>query len=156
MTRDMRNLRFQWAVFPAALAWLCASCAVWEYISPSNFEERGLIIFYRDTSSIAAPDTVLRGQPFSVEFVTYGGGCTRSVARTDVATKGLTSVIQPYNRTTRAGTGCDADLLWLRHVAQVRIDQAGTAAIRVIGEQRGASTGSTNGPAELTRTVVVR
>lgn len=139
----------------AALACICTSCAVPDAMSSNAYEDPGLIIFYLDTSSIVAPDTVSRGQPFAVAFRTFAGGCTRSVARTLVATSGLTTTIRPFNRTT-ASTGCTRDLLYLQHTAQVRVDASGTALLRVIGEQRGASTGATNGPVELSRSVVVR
>ena len=55
--------------------------------------------------------------------------------------------VYPYNRTTKA-QACTLDLLLLPHTAQVRIDETGTAIVRVIGEQRGASTGNSLGPAE--------
>ena len=151
----MTRVRFSCSWFPVALVCIGTSCAVSDAVHDDTYEERALIVYYGDTSSIVAPDTVLRGQRFTVAFQTFAGGCTRSVARTHVATSGLASVIQPYNRTTGAQV-CTRDLLWLRHVAQVRIDQAGIASLRVIGEQRGASTGATNGPAELTKNVIVR
>ena len=151
MIRNMNKVRFSWAWIPAALVCLCASCEVWQVIHPTTHDEPAFIIVNGMSSSIIAPDTVLRGQPFAVEFDTFGGGCTRKVARTEVATSGLVSVIRPYNRRTES-SGCDAVLLIVRHAAQVRIDQPGTALLRVIGEQRS----EIDGPAELTRTVVVK
>jgi hypothetical protein len=130
-------------------------CSASDLFAPGAHDEPALIIFYGDTSRILAPETVVHGTSFDVSFITYGGGCTRTVAHTDVAVTGNVAVIRPYNRTTGRST-CTSDLRFLTHETQLRADTPGAFTIRVLGEQRGASTGSANGPAELTRTVVIR
>lgn len=151
----MRSVNVRKSILLLAFACLSAGCTPSSVVDANTYEQPGLLAFYNDTSSIIAPETVQRGVAFIVEFRTFGGGCTRSVSRTHVGTFGLVSLIQPFNRTTRAD-GCTRDLLVLRHVARVRIDEVGTATIRVIGEQRGASDGAANLPIELRRSVVVR
>jgi hypothetical protein len=47
-------------------------------------------------------------------------------------------------------------MITLKHAVQVRLDSPGSYVIGVIGQQRGGATGSSNGPAELTRPVIVR
>lgn len=132
-----------------------AACGLDGLFGPGSDVESALIIFYGDTSRVVAPDTVSRGEVFDVSFATFGGGCTRSVVRTDVTTTGHEAKIRPYNRTVRSEV-CTADLLFLTHVARVRFDGPGIAVLRVIGQQRGASTGGVTGPAELVRLVTVR
>lgn len=117
--------------------------------------EPALIIFYRDTAAIAAPDTVARGDDFVVRVRTFGGGCTREVVRVDVSATGSLAEIKPFNRTRNASV-CTADLLYLEHDVRVRFDVAGRAVLRVIGEQTGPSTGASKWPAVLERTLVVR
>ena len=130
------------------------ACGAGGLFGPSSHDDLALIIMDSDTSRIVAPDTVTRGVPFVVSFGTFGGGCTRSVARTDVTTAGSSAEIRPYDRTVRSDV-CTADLLFLQHVAQVRFDAPGIAVLHVIGQQVGTS-GSLNGPAELLRLVTVR
>ncbi len=120
-----------------------------------TIDEPALIIFYEDTTRIVVSDTVTRGVPFTVSFMTFGGGCTREVARTDVRRDGNLLEIRPYNRRQKADV-CTDDLLFLEHRVAEQFDQAGLATIRVIGEQRGRATGSRNAPAQLERGIVVQ
>lgn len=134
---------------------LAAACSAFDLIGFNAHDEPGLLIFYHDTSQIVAPDTVARGVAFEIAFTTFAGGCTRTIARTDVLTSGSISDIRPYDHTV-GGDACTSDLLFLRHTAQVRFEAPGTAVLHILGQQRGASTGSADGPAELTRNVTVR
>jgi hypothetical protein len=91
-----------------------------------TIDEPALIIFYEDTTRVVVPDTVTRGVPFTVSFMTFGGGCTREVARTDVRRDGNLLEIRPYNRRQKADGGvCTADLLFLEHRVAEQFDQAG-------------------------------
>lgn len=118
-------------------------------------EEPALIVFYGDTSDVQAPDTVARGVAFRVEVPTFAGGCTRQVARTDVGVAGALVEIRPWNRRNR-GPACTDDLLHLMHVVELRLEEPGPRKIRIVGAQRGGSTGSVTAPATLERTIVVR
>ena len=131
------------------------ACSLADLFESPTHEVASLIIFYGDTSRLSAPDTVAPGAAFEVAFQTFGGGCTRTAARTDIDISQNIVRIAPFDRSSGDGT-CPSDLLLLRHSVQVRLDVPGQASLRVVGEQRGGSTGSTNGPAELTRHVVVR
>ena len=143
------------AILPGVTLAVAIGCSAADLVAPGTHDDSALIIFYGDTSHIVAPDTVVRGAAFEVSFTTYGGGCTRSVARTDLTISGAVAEIRPYD-TTVGGSTCTADLLFLRHVARVQAATAGTFTIRVIGQQRGASTGSVNGPAEISRVITAR
>ena len=139
----------------SALAGALALGACQSLLGAGTVAEPALIIFYGDTSRIAAPDSVSQGATFTVRFRTFAGGCTREVARTEVRVTGPTVEIRPYNLRQEADA-CTSDLLFLTHEATVRLTAPGVATIRVLGEQRGGTSGARNAPAELTRTVVVR
>jgi hypothetical protein len=116
-----------------------------------------LIVFYSNTGTIAAPDTIERGNSFDVRIETFGGGCTRSTAGADLALNGQVAEIRPHNVTEiQRGTVCTADLLFLYHVVAVRFDLPGTATIRVIGQRQDATTGTSDVPDTLERRIVVR
>ena len=149
----MRRLRIQSGL--AAVALLSMACSAADIFHLGARDELGVIIYYGDTSRIVAPDTVLRGTSFSVSFMTFGGGCLHSPARTELAISGNRLQVTPYDHDS-GGSVCTADLRLLPHEVQVRIDTPGGALMRIVGQQRGQSTGSANVPAELTRAIVVR
>lgn len=134
---------------------ITAACGVGGLFGPGSAVNLAFLISGRDTSRIIAPDTVTRGVPFEVSFVTFGGGCTRSAVRTDLTIRGTDADIRPYDRTVRSDV-CTSDLLFIPHVTQVHFDAPGTAVLHVIGQQYGTSPGGRNGPAELFRLVIVR
>jgi hypothetical protein len=117
----------------SALGLSIASSTACGLVDPT-FEEPGLIIFYGDTAQVLAPDSVIPGVPFEVSIPTFAGGCTRTIARTEVTVIGMLAVIQPYNETRRS-SGCTDDLIILTHVATVQFGQPGAASILVVGEQ---------------------
>ncbi|HEU5210600.1 MAG TPA: hypothetical protein VFU06_14500 [Longimicrobiales bacterium] len=123
-------------------------------------DEPAVIIFHGDTTAIEAPSLTPTGTSFVVTVQTFGGGCTREVARTDVGTTvpGVVD-IYPVNRTRmprEANEGCADDLLELRHSATVHASTPGPLVLRVHGVQRGGVTGSTTGAAVVERTVMVQ
>lgn len=122
---------------------------------PDTHDDPAFVIFYSDTTDISAPDTVTRGTAFTVSFPTYGGGCTSRIARTDVNVAGNVGLIRPYNRTYEADA-CTADLRFLYHTAQFRVDTPGSFTIRVVGRQVGRTTGGVPETAELVRVITVR
>jgi hypothetical protein len=134
---------------------LIAACSSGGVFSGGPRDDAGLIIFYGDTARISAPDTVTRGVSFEVSFSTFGGGCIRAIARDDVTPKANAVEIRPYDHNS-GGDICTADLLTLKHAVAIRLDMPGSYAIRVIGQQRGGSTGSNTAPAEVSRPVIVR
>ena len=120
-----------------------------------TFSEPGLIIFYGDTATIVAPDSVDRGTVFEVSVETFAGGCTRTIARTERRVLGSVLELRPVNETRRA-QACTDDLLILVHRVTLRFDQPGPVTIRVVAEQRPVNSSSRNGPAQLERVVIVR
>ena len=140
---------------PAALGLGLALSTACEVLDPT-FAEPGLIISYGDTAQVMAPDSTARGVPFEVSIGTFAGGCTREIARTEIAIVGMVAEIRPYNETRRSD-GCTDDLIILTHTAIIQLDQPGAATIRVVGEQRPfEGTGTRTGPAELDRRIVVQ
>lgn len=140
-------------------AWLLAgaltvgACGV--FSGPERVAEPALLIYFRDTTRIVAPDTVSRGQVFEVRFLTFGGGCTREIARTDVQVAPGVVEVRPYNWRREADV-CWRDQLYLEHRAAVRIAEAGVVTLRVLGEQQSGLTSNGSAPAERTRALVVR
>lgn len=132
-----------------------AACGAAAIFGIGARDEAGLIIFYSDTARLIAPDTVLHGVSFDVSFSTFGGGCTRKMAHDDVRISGNAVEVRPYDHND-GGNVCTLDLLFLKRVLPVRMEVPGAYVIHLIGLQRGASTGGTNGAAEITRAVVVR
>lgn len=96
------------------------------------------IVVRGDSAAISMPDTVMRGVGFPVSVETFGGGCTRQVARTELKVTGSVVEIRPFNETIKpvGRQLCTADFLILTHSATVEIKQAGPAAIRVIADER--------------------
>jgi hypothetical protein len=146
-------------VLVAGVCSLVAGCNVFESLLTDEDVDAAVIIHFADTTDITVADTVPRGAAFNVQMVTYGGGCTRSTVRTEVRVAGRVAEIRPYNKTKHlrgGGGGCDADLMFLRHQAQITIAEPGTFTIRVVGVQRSWSTNGENVPAEVTRVITVR
>ena len=149
----MRRLRPLAAVFGAAIA--LSGCELARAITElRGTDQAALIIFYGDTSRIAAPDTVVRGIPFEVSFHTFGGGC-ESQGGTEVNVNGAEAEVRPFDHSSGA-SACTDILKFLPHSASLSFGSAGTAIIRLIGQQRGGASGSNNAPAQLERRIIVR
>ena len=147
-----RLLGLSIALASCVLGAACGAAGIFDF---GARDEAGLIIFYSDTARLTAPDTVLHGVSFDVSFSTFAGGCTRAIARDDVRLSGNAVEVRPYDH-NQGGNVCTLDLLFLKHVLPVRVEVPGAYVIHLIGVQRGASTGATNGAAEITRPIVVR
>src|SRR2546429_8576398 len=50
-----------------------------------------------DTTRIILPDTVRRGSEFTMTVWTFGGGCIRELAPSDVSVHGLRARVTPYH-----------------------------------------------------------
>lgn len=122
---------------------------------PESRDEPALVAFYGDTAAVEVADTVDRATPFEIGVVTFGGGCTRSIARTELRRDERTIEIRPFNRTYVA-EACTDDLLYLRHRASLQVDEPGPLRIRVVGRHRGTATGGRNEPVVVERSVHVR
>ena len=134
---------------------LGTACGVAAIFGIGARDEAGVIIFYSDTARLIAPDTVLHGVSFDVSLSTFAGGCTRKTAHDDVRISGNAVEVRPYDHNDGRNS-CTSDLLFLKRVLPVRMEVPGAYVIHLIGLQRGASTGGTDGAAEITRAVIVR
>lgn len=106
-------------------------------------------------SQITAPDTVSAGTAFEVQFTTFAGGCTRTVARVDVSTSGSVSAIHGYDHGS-GGVVCTQDIFMLPHTATVQFEERGTATIQVIGTGAAVPGGDPQSSlVVLSKTVVV-
>src|SRR3989449_203479 len=109
-----------------------------------------------DTTRIILPDTVRRGSEFTMTVWTFGGGCIRELAPSDISVHGLRARVTLYH-VRRQGAICLGDRIEFRQTVQLRFDKSGVATIAV----RGVSNGLDFGDAKpqwvvLERHVVVR
>jgi hypothetical protein len=131
---------------------LAVACSLLEPTSA----EPALVIFYGDTARVSAPTFAAPGVGFQVSVPTFAGGCTRTIARTEVRISGNLAEIRPYNE-TRQAPACPDDLIILTHVVSLRFDQQGQATIRVIAGQRPfRGLGTRTGSAQLEHHLVVQ
>src|SRR5450759_2698018 len=130
---------------------LGAACSAAAILDGGARDVAGVIISNGVAARVSAPDTITHGVSFDVSFSTFAGGCTRSIAHDDVTMAGSAVEIRPYDRYS-GGDTCTSDMIFLNSVLPVRLDTPGSYLIHVIGEQ----TGSTTGPAEITRPITVR
>lgn len=150
----MHKLTSSIIVILAVLATLAAVAC--EALGPDAVDDPALIIFYGDTTEIIVPDTVARATPVEASFLTFAGGCTREIARTDLTIASNLAEVRPYNRRRKADV-CTDDLLYLVHRVTLQFEQPGISTIRVVAEQRPfEGSGLDTGPAQLERDVTVR
>ena len=141
-------MRSTYVAFVASLAIGTGACGI---LDSDTFAEPAVIIAIWETARVTAPDSVARGANFPVSVRTFGGGCTREIARTLWNVSGGLLQILPYNKTRRSDV-CTLDALYLTHTVTTRIDQAGPATIRVIGVEHDLYG---NRPAQLDRAIAV-
>lgn len=60
----------------------CTAAGGCSILDPT-FAAPATIIFAGDTGQITVPATAVRGVAFAVSVTTFGGGCTRKIARTE-------------------------------------------------------------------------
>ncbi len=126
--------------------------AACDILGLDSYAEPALIVFYGDTATVAAPDTVSAGEPFAVTVGTFGGGCTREVDRTELEVTGDLAEVQPYNRTQRSDV-CTSDLLILAHTVTIQFNETGLATLRITGRE---GSSSQTEPARIDRRITVR
>ena len=124
---------------------------------PSGVAEPALLRSYDETRPIVVPDSVTRGVPFEVRVPTFAGGCTRSIARTDVTISGAVIEIRPLNRTVSVpGGGCTRDLLILEHRATMTVRTSGALLVRILGTERTSNSDGVPVATVIERRVAVR
>ena len=143
----MRNITILLTIAGAATA-----CSI---LDPT-FAAPATIIFASDTAQIVAPVSAVAGAPFDVAVRTFGGGCTRAIARTQQSISGRLVEIRPYNETRRSDV-CTSDLRYLTHTVTLRFLDPGAVTVRIVGQQGPSlSGGNTNRTAQLERIVTVQ
>jgi hypothetical protein len=122
----------------------------------SSFAEPAIIVFHTDTSSIAVPSSAAAGTDFVVTVETFGGGCILGMSSTYTRVMGSVVEVRPFNE-RGYNPNCPDIMRFLIHTATVRLDQKGTATIRIIGGQR-PFQGNTarTGPAQIERSIVIQ
>ncbi len=126
---------------------------------PGPHDEPALLRFAEQTARMTAPDTVALGDGVTLSVLTFGGGCTRAIARAEVGpvpnTNGGSAVVRLFNRND-GGSICASDLLTIEQRVTVPATARGHLIIRVEGANRGMETNWTTVPWVLTRTIFVR
>ena len=112
----------------------------------------GTIQFHSDPVWIVAPASVQAGVPFTVQVITYGGGCVTQ-GDTEAAVTGSEAQVTVYDWVTEPGPNeaCTLELRWFEHTATLQFAQAGAATLRVRGWERPAQQEIT-----VTRQIVVQ
>jgi hypothetical protein len=129
------------------LSLMVAGCG--PLLGPETARVVGAIEHYGDQAIVNIPAEVGVGEPFTVSFHTYGGGCV-SKGQTEVLLHGARATVTPYDvRALRAV--CPSDIALLEHTALLRFETAGTAEVVVQGLRKPG-----NELVSIERTVVVR
>lgn len=94
----------------------------------------GTIQFFGDPVRIVAPATVHAGVPFTVQVITYGGGCVTQ-GDTEAAVTGSEAQVTVYDWVVDPGPNgaCTLELRMFEHTATLQFAQAGAATLRVRG-----------------------
>jgi len=86
-----------------------------------------------DTAAIIVPDTVSRGQEFTVKVTAFAGGCISEPGGSRVRIHGLVADLTPLHVRRLEGNVCTSDELLLRQTISLRFDRAGLGRIRFHG-----------------------
>ena len=114
------------------------------------------LISGRDTAAIIVPDTVRRGQEFTVKVTTFAGGCINELAGSGVRISGLVADVTLRHVRRVAGNACTSDELLFRQTVLVRFDTAGIGRIRFHGAANRLDFGAPPQLVVIERRVVVR
>jgi len=114
------------------------------------------LISYADTAAIVVPDTVRRGQGFTVTVTPFAGGCIRQAGGNRVTIHGLVADVTVLNVRRVEGNACPDDELLGRRTISLRFDRAGLGRIRFHGAANQLDFGAQPQWVLIERTVVVR
>jgi hypothetical protein len=138
--------------FAALFAVLAAAMAC-DILGPGSYGKLAVIIYYGDTATIAAPDTVAAADPFGLSVDTFGHGCSREMDRTKLEVGVHLAEVWPYNRISRADVCPNDPPFDLTHSVTIQFDKPGHATVRIHGRQLSDSVFR---PVYLDRQIVVR
>ena len=111
---------------------LLAACAF--TTEPSLDRRIGIIESeYLHAHTLAAPDTVTRGQPFSLTVTTLGYNSCWQAAGVELARNGSHATVVPYDRVV--GESCSEALVELPRTVELRFDTPGTATLILEGRR---------------------
>lgn len=101
----------------------------------------GILLHNGIPAVMQVPDSALRGQPFSVAFITFGTGCDEQ-GETSSSTDGSTVEIMPTDwRPIDPSPSCpDSIVNVFPRAVDVQVDVAGPARIRVHGRREPGGT----------------
>jgi len=150
----------------AALSRLCRTClgilAVLTCTASATLDAQtsdtvpALLISYADTAAIIVPDTVRRGQAFTVTVTAFAGGCIREAAGSRVNIKRLVADVTPLYVRRVVGNVCTSDLILFPQTISLRFDRVGLGRIRFHGAANRLDSGAQPQWVVIERTVVVR
>lgn len=122
--------------------WPVVACTANDPEEPGLFHggERGpaVLAFYGDTSVVEMAGSTRIGQPTTVRFSSFGGGCV-SKDTTEATVAGLKAEVRPYRREPvrlPPDVACTAELRSDQNVVQVRFAEVGRATVRIVGLAR--------------------
>jgi hypothetical protein len=102
------------------------------------------------------PDTVRRGQEFTVQITTFAGGCIRELGENRVRMHGLLADVTLLHVRRVAGDICTSDEILFRQTISLRFDRTGLGRIRFHGAANKLYSGTEPQWVVIERTVVVR
>lgn len=114
------------------------------------------LISYADTARIIVPDTVRRGEAFTVTVTAFAGGCIREAAGSRVKIERLVADVTPLYVRRVVGNVCTSDRILFPQPISVRFDRAGLGRIRFHGAANRLDSGAQPQWVVIERTVVVR
>lgn len=110
----------------------------------------------QEVEALAAPDTVVAGEPFEVTVVTDGGGCHVRADGVEVDASGEALELRPYDIVqipVSSRAACTAILRHFPRTATVVLQEPGRRLLRVVG---GSGPDPESNPVVVERAVVVR
>ena len=131
--------RRSFRVASMATMWLITACSADGAGGPSLYDarERGpaVLAFYGDTAAVELAAATRVGQPTTLRFTSFAGGCIRKDS-TEADVAGLAAEVRPYRRDPRRlapNLVCTADLRMDKNVVDLRFAKAGRARVRIVG-----------------------
>src|SRR5438477_10934444 len=115
-----------------------------------------LILERGDTAALVLPDTVRRGQAFTVRVTAFAGGCIRTGGGSRVSIHGLVADVTPLHVRRVTGNICHDDLMRFPQTIWVRFDRPGLGRIRFHGARNRIDSGGQPQWVVIERSVVVR
>ena len=152
-------LRRRWASYRTRLGILAVlTCGGWATLDAQAVDTvpARLIDARGDTAAIVVPDTVSRGQEFTVMVTAFAGGCISEPGGSRVRVHGLVADVRPLNVRRVAGNVCSSDELLFRQTISLRFDRAGVGRIRFHGAANKLYSGTPPQCVVIERRVVVR